>query len=265
MAILAALVIFFFYAMACLHVLREYERAVVFRLGRVQAPDKGPGLIWIWWPIDKLVKVSLQIETWDVPPQDIITRDNISVKVNAVLLYRVLNAQKAVVELRNYRFAIEQVSATTLRSVLGEVELDDLLAQREKLNARLQTIIDEQTEPWGIKVSQVQVKQVDLPQDMQRVIARQAEAERERRAKIINADGEFQASTRLAEAARILAQEPITITLRYLQTLSELGLEKNTTIVFPIPIELLTILTRASTKSEPPGASPSPAPPAEKT
>ncbi len=261
MAGLVAVVILVFYAMACLHVLREYERAVVFRLGRVQTPDKGPGLIWIWWPIDKLVRVSLQIETWDVPPQDIITRDNISVKVNAVLLYRVLSAQKAVVELRNYRFAIEQVSSTTLRSVLGEVELDDLLAQREKLNARLQTIIDEQTEPWGIKVSQVQVKQVDLPQDMQRVIARQAEAERERRAKIINADGEFQASTRLAEAAHILAQEPITITLRYLQTLADLGLEKNTTIIFPIPIELLTILARAADTLVPPSAAPSPATP----
>jgi regulator of protease activity HflC (stomatin/prohibitin superfamily) len=256
MAILVVVVILFFYAMACLHVLREYERAVVFRLGRIQTPDKGPGLIWIWWPIDKLLRISLQIETWEVPPQDIITRDNISVKVNAVLLYRVLSAQKAVVELRNYRYSIEQVSATTLRAVLGEVELDDLLSQREKLNARLQTIIDEQTEPWGIKVSQVQVKQVDLPQDMQRVIARQAEAERERRAKIINADGEFQASTRLAEAARILAQEPITITLRYLQTLSELGLEKNTTIVFPIPIEILSILTNKGTAPAPPASTP---------
>ena len=193
MGYLVAAVILFFYAASCLNVLREYERAVIFRLGRVQRPDKGPGLIWIWWPIDKLVKVSLQIETWDVPPQDIITRDNISVKVNAVLLYRVINAQKAVIELRNYRYTIEQVAATTLRAVLGEVELDDLLSQREKLNLRLQNIIDEQTETWGIKVTQVQVKQVDIPQDMQRAIARQAEAERERRAKIINADGEFQA------------------------------------------------------------------------
>ncbi len=244
MAYLVAAVILFFYAAACLNVLREYERAVVFRLGRVQRPDKGPGLIWIWWPIDKMIRVSLQIDTWDISPQDIITRDNISVKVNAVLLYRVIDAQKAVIELRNYRFAIEQVAATTLRAVLGEVELDDLLSQREKLNLRLQTIIDEQSEPWGIKVSQVQVKQVEIPDDMQRAIARQAEAERDRRAKIINADGEFQASQKLADAAKILAVEPITITLRYLQTLAELGTEKNTTIVFPIPVELLSILMR---------------------
>jgi len=234
--------ILFFYAVACLNVLREYERAVVFRLGRVQKPDKGPGLIWIWWPIDKVVKVSLRIDTWDVPAQDIITRDNISVKVNAVLFYRVISAQQSVIELKNYRYSIEQLAATTLRAVLGEVELDDLLSQREKLNQRLQTIIDEQTEPWGIKVSQVQVKQVDIPQDMQRAIARQAEAERERRAKIINADGEFQASQKLSDAAKILAVEPITITLRYLQTLAELGTEKNTTIVFPIPVELLSAL-----------------------
>jgi regulator of protease activity HflC (stomatin/prohibitin superfamily) len=227
---------------ACLHVLREYERAVVFRLGRLQTPDKGPGLIFIFWPIDKLVRVSLRIIAWDVPPQDTITRDNISVKVNAVVYFRVLSAQKAFIELENYRYAIEQLAQTTLRSVLGEVELDDLLSQREKLNARLQTILDEQTEPWGIKVAKVEVKQVDLPQDMQRAIARQAEAERERRAKIINADGEFQASEKLAEAAAVLAREPITITLRYLQTLAEIGTEKNTTVVFPVPVELLNAL-----------------------
>jgi regulator of protease activity HflC (stomatin/prohibitin superfamily) len=242
MGYIVAAVILFFYAASCLNVLREYERAVVFRLGRVQRPDKGPGLIWIWWPIDKLIKISLRIDTWDVPPQDIITRDNISVKVNAVLFYRIINAQKAVIELTNFRYSIEQLAATTLRAVLGEVELDDLLSQREKLNLRLQNIIDEQTEAWGIKVTQVQVKQVDIPQDMQRAIARQAEAERERRAKIINADGEFQASQKLADAAKILAVEPVTITLRYLQTLSELGTEKNTTIVFPIPVELLSLL-----------------------
>ena len=227
---------------ACLHVLREYERAVVFRLGRLQTPDKGPGLIFIFWPIDKLVRVSLRIIAWDVPPQDTITRDNISVKVNAVVYFRVISAQKAFIELENYRYAIEQLAQTTLRSVLGEVELDDLLSQREKLNARLQTILDEQTEPWGIKVAKVEVKQVDLPQDMQRAIARQAEAERERRAKIINADGEFQASEKLAEAAAVLAREPITITLRYLQTLAEIGTEKNTTVVFPVPVELLNAL-----------------------
>ncbi|MEJ2007874.1 MAG: slipin family protein [Acidobacteriota bacterium] len=244
MGYLVAGVIIIFYAVACLNVLREYERAVIFRLGRVQRPDKGPGLIWIWWPIDKIVKVSLRIDTWDVPSQDIITRDNIPVKVNAVLFYRIINAQQSVIELKNYRYSIEQLAATTLRAVLGEVELDDLLSQREKLNLRLQTIIDEQTEPWGIKVSQVQVKQVDIPQDMQRAIARQAEAERERRAKIINADGEFQASQKLSDAAKILAVEPVTITLRYLQTLAELGTEKNTTIVFPIPVELLSILLK---------------------
>jgi len=244
-------IILFFYAASCVNVLREYERAVVFRLGRVQRPDKGPGLIWIWWPIDKLVKVSLRIDTWDVPDQDIITRDNISVKVNAVLFYRIINPQKAVIELTNFRYSIEQLSATTLRAVLGEVELDDLLSQREKLNLRLQTIIDEQTEAWGIKVTQVQVKQVDIPQDMQRAIARQAEAERERRAKIINADGEFQASQKLSDAAKILAVEPITITLRYLQTLAELGTEKNTTIVFPIPVELLSFLMQKA--KTPPG------------
>ncbi len=230
------------WATSCLNVLREYERAVVFRLGRLQTPDKGPGLIFIFWPIDKLVRISLRTIAWDVPPQDTITRDNISVKVNAVVYFRVISAQKALIELENYRYAIEQLAQTTLRSVLGEVELDDLLSQREKLNARLQAILDEQTEPWGIKVSKVEVKQVDLPQDMQRAIARQAEAERERRAKIINADGEFQASEKLAEAAAILAREPVTITLRYLQTLAEIGTEKNTTIVFPIPVELLSAL-----------------------
>jgi regulator of protease activity HflC (stomatin/prohibitin superfamily) len=227
---------------ACLNILREYERAVVFRLGRLQTPDKGPGLIFIFWPIDKLVRISLRTVAWDVPPQDTITRDNISVKVNAVVYLRVLSAQRALIELENYRYAIEQLAQTTLRSVLGEVELDDLLSQREKLNARLQAILDEQTEPWGIKVSKVEVKQVDLPQDMQRAIARQAEAERERRAKIINADGEFQASEKLAEAAAVLARQPITITLRYLQTLAEIGTEQNTTIVFPVPVELLNAL-----------------------
>ena len=239
------------WAASCLNVLREYERAVVFRLGRLQTPDKGPGLIFIFWPIDKLVRISLRTVAWDVPPQDTITRDNISVKVNAVVYFRVISAQKALIELENYRYAIEQLAQTTLRSVLGEVELDDLLSQREKLNARLQAILDEQTEPWGIKVAKVEVKQVDLPQDMQRAIARQAEAERERRAKIINADGEFQASEKLAEAAAILAREPVTITLRYLQTLAEIGTEKNTTIVFPVPVELLSALLPKPPKPAP--------------
>lgn len=241
-AIITVIVIFFLWVMKCLNVLREYERAVTFRLGRLLKLDKGPGLIFILWPIDTIIRVSLRIIAWDVPPQDIITRDNVSVKVNAVVYFRVLSAQKAIVELENYRYAVEQLAQTTLRSVLGEVELDDLLSQREKLNNRLQTILDEHTETWGIKVAKVEIKQVDLPQEMQRAMARQAEAERERRAKIINADGEFQASEKLAEAATILAREPITITLRYLQTLAEIGTERNTTIVFPIPVELLTAL-----------------------
>ncbi len=236
------LVILLFWISACLNVLREYERAVIFRLGRLQTPDKGPGLIFILWPIDKLVKVSLRIMTWDMPPQDIITRDNVSLKVNAVVYFRVVSAQQAFVELENYRYAVEQLAQTTLRSVLGEVELDDLLSQREKLNSRVQSILDEHTEPWGIKVTKVEVRQVDLPQEMQRAIAAQAEAERERRAKIIHADAEFQASSRLAEAAAVIAKEPVAITLRYLQTLVEIGTEKNTTVVFPVPVELLSAI-----------------------
>jgi regulator of protease activity HflC (stomatin/prohibitin superfamily) len=223
----------------CVNIFREYERAVVFRLGRVLDKAKGPGVVLILWPIDKVVPVSLRVVTWEVPPQDIITRDNVSLSVNAVVYFRVTDATKAVIEVENYRFAIEQAAQTGLRSVLGEVDLDDLLSQREKLNSRLQEILDEHTEAWGVKVTQVQVKQVDLPQDMQRAIAAQAEAERERRAKIIAAEGEFQASTRLAEAAAVLNREPVAITLRYLQTLIEIGTEKNTTIVFPLPLELL--------------------------
>jgi regulator of protease activity HflC (stomatin/prohibitin superfamily) len=233
--VVVAFFIFFIWIVKCLNVLREYERAVVFRLGRVLSKDKGPGIIIILWPIDKIVKVSLRIVTWDVPPQDVITRDNVSVKVNAVVYFRVINATQAIIELENFRYAVEQLAQTTLRSVLGEVELDDLLSQREKLNMRLQTILDEHTEQWGIKVTKVEVKQIDLAQDMQRAIARQAEAERERRAKIIAADGEFQAATKLSEAAAIISREPAAITLRYLQTLVELGTEKSTTIVFPLP------------------------------
>src|SRR2546427_7725212 len=201
-------VIFLIWLFNCLNIMREYERAVVFRLGRVLKREKGPGLVLIFWPIDKIVKVSLRVVTWDVPPQDVITRDNVSLKVNAVVYYRVIDALRAFNEVQNYQYAIEQLAQTTLRAVLGEVELDDLLSQREKLNVRLQTILDEHTEPWGIKVTKVEVKQVDLPQEMQRAIARQAEAERERRAKIINADGEFQASAKLAEAAAILQKQP---------------------------------------------------------
>src|SRR5438094_8097151 len=237
--LVVAIIIFLIWIGKCLNILREYERAVVFRLGHVLEKAKGPGVILILWPIDKIVKVSLRVVTWDVPPQDIITRDNVSLKVNAVVYFRVISATKAIIEVENFRYAVEQAAQTGLRSVLGEVELDDLLAQREKLNARLQTILDEHTEAWGIKVTQVQVKQVDLPQEMQRAIAIQAQAERERRAKIIAADGEFQAAAKLAEAANVLNREPAAITLRYLQTLVEIGAEKNTTIVFPLPVDLV--------------------------
>ncbi len=220
-----------------IRILREYERGVVFRLGRLIGV-KGPGLVILLPFIDKMVKVSLRIITMDVPPQDVITKDNVSVKVNAVVYFRVMDPAKAVVEVEDYLYATSQIAQTTLRSVLGEVELDDLLSQREQLNHRLQQIIDQQTDPWGIKVSAVEIKHVDLPQEMQRAMARQAEAERERRAKIINAEGEYQAAKRLSEAAQILATNPITIQLRFLQTLSEISAENSTTIVFPVPIEL---------------------------
>jgi len=252
--LIVVVVIVLLWVMKCLNVLREYERAVTFRLGRLLAVDKGPGLIFILWPIDTIIRVTLQEVAWEVPPQDIITRDNVSLKVNAVVFFRVLSAQKAIVQVQNYRFQVEQLAQTCLRSVLGEVELDDLLSQREKLNSRLQAILDVHTEPWGIKVTKVEVKQVDLPQEMQRAMARQAEAERERRAKIINADGEYQSSEKLSEAASILAKEPITITLRYLQTLAEIGTERNTTIVFPIPVELLSALLRKSPAQPAPGS-----------
>jgi len=235
----------------CINILPEYERAVVYRLGRLLQEEKTKFFL-IMWPIDKIrARISLRVVTWDVPPQDVITRDNVSLKVNAVVYFRVIDALRAFNEVQNYQYAIEQLAQTTLRAVLGEVELDDLLSQREKLNVRLQTILDEHTEPWGIKVTKVEVKQVDLPQEMQRAIARQAEAERERRAKIINADGEFQASAKLAEAAAILQQQPMTITLRYLQTLAELGTERSTTIVFPLPVDLLAALIPRITQPPP--------------
>jgi len=224
---------------SCIQVLREYERGVIFRLGRLIPEPKGPGLILVFKPIDQIRRVSLQIETLEVPPQDVITRDNVSVKVNAVIYMRVINPNDAVVKVTNYMYATSQLAQTTLRSVLGEAELDELLAEREKLNARLQSILDADTEPWGVKVTKVEVKQVDLPAEMQRAIAKQAEAERERRAKIIHAEGEFSASQKLADAAHIMNTEPVAIQLRYLQTLTEIGVEKNTTIVFPIPIDIL--------------------------
>jgi regulator of protease activity HflC (stomatin/prohibitin superfamily) len=227
-----------------LKVLREYERGVIFRLGRLLPEAKGPGLVFVFWPIDKIVKVPLRTVALDVPPQDIITSDNVSVKVNAVVYFRAMDAIKAIVEVENYLYATSQLAQTTLRSVLGEVPLDDLLSKRETLNVKLQSILDRHTDPWGIKVALVEVKQVDLPQEMQRAMARQAEAEREKRAKIIHAAGEFEASAKLAEAAAIVAKEPVAIQLRYLQTLTEIGVEKNTTLVFPIPIDILSAFVK---------------------
>jgi regulator of protease activity HflC (stomatin/prohibitin superfamily) len=241
LAIVVAIVVIWLFV--CVNILRQYERGVVFRLGHVLDREKGPGLVFIFWPIETMVRVSLRVVTWDVPSQDIITRDNVSLKVNAVVYFRVVDATKAIIEVETYRFAVEQASQTGLRTVLGEVELDDLLSQREKLNVRLQSILDDQTENWGVKVTQVQVKQVDLPQEMQRAIAAQAQAERTRRAKVIAAAGEFQAADQLSEAAAVLNRQPIAITLRYLQTLIEIGAEKNTTIVFPLPIDLLGSLS----------------------
>lgn len=234
------ILVFFFIILAAnaVRVLREYERGVIFRLGRLLGV-KGPGIIWLWPFIDKMVKVSLRTVVMDVPPQDVITQDNVSVKVNAVIYFRVIEPQKAIVDVENFLFATSQLSQTTLRSVLGQSELDDLLSQREKINLKLQQIIDSHTAPWGIKVSTVEVKQIDLPQEMQRAMAKQAEAERERRAKVISAEGEFQASQKLSEAAEILAKQPSALTLRYLQTLREIATEKNSTTIFPVPIDLL--------------------------
>jgi regulator of protease activity HflC (stomatin/prohibitin superfamily) len=237
--LLVGIAIVLLYLWSTINILKEYERAVVFRLGRLLPNAMGPGLIFIFWPIYKMVRVSLRTVTLEVPPQDIITRDNVSVKVNAIVYFRVMNAPRAIVEVENYLYATSQLAQTTLRSVLGEVELDDLLSRREKLNVKLQEILDQQTDAWGIKVSLVEVKQVDLPQEMQRAMAKQAEAEREKRAKIIHAEGEFQASAKLAEAAGVINKEPIALQLRYLQTLTEIGVEKNTTVVFPVPIDII--------------------------
>jgi regulator of protease activity HflC (stomatin/prohibitin superfamily) len=222
-----------------INVLNEYERAVTFWLGRLADRPKGPGLVLIFWPFEKMIRIPLRTVVLDVPSQDIITRDNVSVKVNAVVYFRVVDPSKAVVEVENYLYATSQLAQTTLRSVLGQAELDELLSEREKLNDRLQEIIDHQTDPWGIKVSMVELKHVDLPQEMQRAMARQAEAEREKRGKIIHAQGELEASKALAEAAVIIAANPVTLQLRYLQTLTEIAAEKNSTIVFPLPIDLI--------------------------
>ena len=223
-------------------IVQEYERGVIFRLGKLLPAPKGPGLILVFAPIDRMARVSLRTIVMDVPPQDIITRDNVSVKVNAVVYFRVMDPRKAIVEVESYHYATSQLAQTTLRSVLGQVELDDLLSERERLNAQLQEILDRHTEPWGVKVASVEVKQVDLPPDMQRAMAKQAEAEREKRAKIVHAAGELEASVKLAQAATAMAVEPMTITLRYLQTLTEIASEKNSTIIFPLPIELLNLL-----------------------
>jgi regulator of protease activity HflC (stomatin/prohibitin superfamily) len=238
--------IFVLYLLSCLKVLREYERGVIFRLGRVLAAPKGPGLILVFYPIDRMVRVSLRVEALEVPGQDVVTHDNVTLKVNAVIYFRVVDPNRAVLEVSNFLYVTSQLAQTTLRSVLGEVDLDELLSNREKLNTRLQSILDRHTEAWGVKVSLVEVKQVDLPEQMVRAIARQAEAERERRAKVIHAEGEFMASERLSMAAEVLQKQPAAIQLRYLQTLVEIGTERNTTVVFPIPVDFLsTFLPKA--------------------
>ena len=235
-------VIVVFYVISSIKILPEYERGVVFRLGKLLSRPKGPGVVLVFAPIDRIVRVSLRTIVLDVPPQDVITRDNVSVKVNAVVYFRVMDPSRAIVEIESYQYATSQLAQTTLRSVLGQVELDGLLSERDRLNQQLQHILDQQTDPWGIKVSAVEVKHVDLPADMQRAMARQAEAEREKRAKIIHAEGELQAAESLGKAAKIIAAEPVTITLRYLQTLTEIASERNSTIIFPLPIELLNLV-----------------------
>jgi regulator of protease activity HflC (stomatin/prohibitin superfamily) len=248
LALLLFLLVFGLVLLAnAIRVVREYERLVVFRLGRLVGM-RGPGLVLLIPLVDRAIKVGLRTVTMDVPPQDIITRDNVSVKVNAVIYFRVIDAAQAVVQVENYLYATSQIAQTTLRSILGQQELDELLSEREKLNQALQQVIDRQTEPWGVKVSTVEVKNVDLPQEMQRAIARQAEAERERRAKVINAEGEYQAAARLAEAAAVIGREPAAMQLRYLQTLAEIATENNSTTVFPVPIDLLAALTKVLDK-----------------
>jgi regulator of protease activity HflC (stomatin/prohibitin superfamily) len=236
---LVFLILLALYVISSIQILTEYERGVIFRLGKLLPQPKGPGVVIVLRPIDRIVKISLRTIVLDVPPQDIITRDNVSVKVNAVVYFRVLDPSRAVVEVENYMYATSQLAQTTLRSVLGQAELDDLLSERDRLNQQLQKILDSQTDPWGIKVSSVEVKHVDLPQDMQRAMARQAEAEREKRAKIIHAEGELTASDKLAQAAAIIDRQPAAITLRYLQTLTEIASEQNSTIIFPLPLDLI--------------------------
>jgi regulator of protease activity HflC (stomatin/prohibitin superfamily) len=239
---LIAAVVVGLYLLSSIKILAEYERGVIFRLGRLLVASKGPGVILVFAPVDRMVRVSLRQEALEVPPQDIITRDNVTLKVNAVIFLRVVDPNKAVVEVSNYLYQTSQFAQTTLRSVLGEVELDELLSHRDKLNTRIQSILDQHTAPWGVKVVNVEVKQVDLPESMLRAMAKQAEAEREKRSKIIHAEGEFAAAQRLSEAAHLMSQEPVSIQLRYLQTLTEIGVEKNTTIVFPLPMDLISDL-----------------------
>lgn len=258
--VLILLLIVVLYVIASIKILAEYERAVIFRLGKLLPQPKGPGVILVFAAIDRMVRVGLRTVVFDVPPQDVITRDNVSVKVNAVVYFRVVDSRKAVIDVENYNYATSQLAQTTLRSVLGQVDLDDLLSQRERLNQHLQQILDQRTDPWGVKVSAVEVKHVDLPPDMQRAMARQAEAEREKRAKIIHAAGELEASEKLAQAAGVIAAQPVAITLRYLQTLTEIASEKNSTIIFPLPIEMLHLL-RPMTGVEPKSAATAGQPP----
>jgi regulator of protease activity HflC (stomatin/prohibitin superfamily) len=254
---IVAIVVIAFYLVSSIKILAEYERGVIFRLGRVRPQPKGPGVILVFVPLDRMVRVSLRVEAFEVPAQDVVTRDNVTVKVNAVIYFRIVDPNKAVLEVANYLYATSQLAQTTLRSVLGEVELDELLSQREKLNLKLQTALDEHTGPWGVKVSLVEVKQVDLPDQMIRAIARQAEAERERRAKIIHAEGEAAAAQNLERAAEIMARQPAAIQLRYLQTLVEIGSEKNTTVVFPLPMDILSSVGRLLDKFAGPAPAPS--------
>jgi len=244
LTLLIAILIIAIYLFSSIKILAEYERGVIFRLGRVLAEPKGPGVILVFAPIDRIVRVSLRVEAMEVPSQDVVTRDNVTVKVNAVIYFRIVDPSKAVLEVANFLYATSQLAQTTLRSVLGEVELDELLSQREKLNVKLQSALDQHTGPWGVKVSMVEVKQVDLPDQMIRAIARQAEAERERRAKIIHAEGEYSAAQNLERAAETMSRQPIAIQLRYLQTLVEIGSEKNTTVVFPLPVDILSTVGR---------------------
>jgi regulator of protease activity HflC (stomatin/prohibitin superfamily) len=249
--ILIFLAIVVLYLFNSIKILRDYERAVIFRLGRALTPPKGPGVIFVFRPLDQMVRISLRQEVLEVPAQDVITRDNVTLKVNAVVTLYVVDPNAAAIKVANYVYQTSQFSQTTLRSVLGEVELDELLSHRDKLNLRIQSIIDQRTEPFGVKVISVEVKQVDLPEQMLRAMAKQAEAEREKRSKIIHAEGEFNAAQKLVDAAALLATQPITLQLRYLQTLTEIGVEKNTTIVFPLPMELLSMLNKISSTSNP--------------